>query len=297
MSIELWNLLSLLISSFALFIVFFLIRKEDYYRSDNKSSDFASITSVTVLKNRIDDLELRLMEREERIKELRKEIEEIKKERDARIEYLNNTIDSLRERIAFLENLLYRTNSLTYSSREKIKNADNPVLLITADNLIQKADEIALNKARIVYRRIANATLDKIKNELRRRRMEGKMYRFIVFSSHMSDAGIALYGGEVADSYWLNAHLTYDIDLVILNGCESTTIADNLVGVVGAVISISEKIMNDDAASFLTAFWREFSDGLSLREAFNKSKEMNPSISSFVDLQVDGKKDFYFSGD
>lgn len=298
MNIDVWVALPILLSALALVIVLFaLFQRKSQYTNGNGYSNTPS-QGMSVLKSKLDDLEIRLMERDERIKELRREVDEIKKERDATIEAQNQTIATLRERVSFLERLLYQTRNVNTTDFYDESVSVNPqTLLITSDDMIQKADEIALNRARVNYRRITNATVDKIRDEFRRRRSEGRMYKYLVFSAHMSERGIQLAENNILDPYWLNTNLSKDVELVILNGCESISIADKLAGVVNNVISVSEKVDNEDAASFLTAFWKSFVSGKDINDAFQHAKSTNPSMSPFVDLQYGGEREVHFIGD
>lgn len=281
-SVDIWQTLAVMISLTALILGFIATRKKNLYPSNS------NIDGVAVLLAKIDDLESRISERDTRIKELRNDIDAFKRERDAAFIVQRQVVASLQERIAFLETLLYNVtkNSGEVSTAMEAEIYVTPkTLLITSDSLIQRSDEIALNKARISYRRITEATLEKIDNEFRRRRAENKMYKYLIFSAHMNETGIELADGTILDSYWLGTNLGSDVKLIILNGCSSTKIADDLVGIANYVISMTENIGNNDAATFLTMFWRRFKHGDTLLTAYMAAKQSVPNAASFIDIQ------------
>lgn len=253
----------LIILGFSVFI--FLLGISSIY---NRKSNGTNGVSALVLK--IDEKDKLIAGYEEEIAK-----------RDIMINRQDREIISYVNRIHYLEAMLEDRDM----DKEKMNYARPDLLLVTTVDDIQQTDEISLNRAGVNYRRLSKADKTALDDELRRRRQEDALYKYIVFSGHMSDEGMYMADGDILDSYWLNSNLA-GVKLVILNGCESTTIASDLVGVVDYVISMSEKIPNKVAGGFLWAFWNAMKEEKSIPGAFGIAKAYEPSAAPYIDLLI-----------
>lgn len=246
------------------FFMFILGISSVYNRKNNGTN------GVTILVSKIDEKDKLIAAYEEEIAR-----------RDIVIQRQDKEIVSYVNRIHYLEQVI---EDADMDSRV-VDFARPDLLLVTTIDDIQQTDEIALNRAGVNYRRIARADRNAVEAELRRRRQEDALYRHVVFSGHMNDAGMYMADGEILDAYWFNMNLP-GVKLVIFNGCESTAIASDLVGVVDYVISMSEKIPNKVAGGFLWAFWNAMKDSKSIPAAFGVAKAYEPTAAPYIDLLI-----------
>ena len=236
------------------------------YRTTNDGNG-----GVYALVNKLD-------ERDSAIAKLKKENAESGAESELLVDRLNGENAVLINKVALMQAIIDEDHSHKEFDRPKL-------LLISTTESMQRTDEMALNRADVYYRRIVNANKVDIENELRRRRQEGFMYDYIVITAHMCSEGIMMQDGSILEPYWLNVNL-FDIKLLILNGCESTEIAGELVGVVDYVISMTEKVPNKVAGSFLFAFWDKIRQGDDILSAYGYAKVVEPSVAPYVDLLI-----------
>lgn len=227
-----------------------------------------------------------------KINRLEQEIKEkdlIVKSLEQQVEFYSERSLSLERRVSELERLIYSGERHEFTSsgtdiNHSLRNQMTELLLIVSDRTIQMDDEIALNKARIPYRRIISATQQKILEELRRRRRERAMYRYVMFSAHSTPEGIYMADGTKLDTYWMNANLS-GVDILYLNGCSTVKIGDDLIGVANHVISITEDVESKIAASFAEVFWYEVQNGAEPADAFVTALTVEPSMRPYVDFR------------
>lgn len=206
------------------------------------------------------------------------EKDEIIEEQKRRITFYTKQLEDVESRVRDLELILFGKNM----DKPKETFTYNPtLLLITTDQYIQKQDEIALNKSGIEYRIVIEATQNSIEAELRRARQQKMHYKYVMFSGHASKLGWKLADGTLLDSYWMNQNLT-DVEILYLNGCESTAIADDLVNVANYVISMSQNIPTKTAQSFSEMFWAGIVNGKSPNDSFAEAQLVEPSVKSYA---------------
>lgn len=202
---------------------------------------------------------------------------------EAQTRKINFYIDQLKtveNRLKDLESMIYRTGG---------KEADGSylqqeLLLIAVDPIIQRQDEIALNKSKMDFHRVINATQDKIEQQLRRARQNRAMYKYIMFSGHADRNGLKMSDSTYLDSYWLNQNMS-GVEILYLNGCETTSMADDLVGIVSCVISMDEKIPTRVAQSFAEIFWTGIASNKSPQEAFDDAANVEPTAKAYATIR------------
>lgn len=198
---------------------------------------------------------------------------------------LERRIEEMETRIRDLEQMLYGAHmfrAVDVNKESRYKEPDT--LLISSDPYIQQLDEIALKKAGVNYRRISVPTLDKIEQEIRRAKQRGERYKNIMISGHASEQGYKLTNGEYIDGYWLNQHLG-GTEILFLNGCKTSSIADSVIDIIPCVISLLEDVETLVAQSFAEIFWRGIIDGDGVSESFANAIDTEPTIKPYAYLR------------
>lgn len=285
---ELWATISIALSIvvpvISILWVFYYISRKNFITGESDSSQtFAYLTQrVTALEKENVKLHALVEGMRDALNNAGVVTQEIKNTRDEKIKQLTQEVNELKQRILYLEGLLYSTSTVPNGISSKYE-----ILIIGGNDKFLQTDENALQKARLEHRytRIASATKAKIDAELRRRRHNNMMYKYVIISAHMSKAGVFLADGTTLDGYWLARNLQ-GVDLLYLNGCESVDVADIVHGVTNYVISMMETVPDSVAGSFAYAFWRKIEEGDSVEDAFNYALNVEPAASPYVDLQM-----------
>lgn len=195
---------------------------------------------------------------------------------------LSERVEVLESRVRDLELILYG-KSMRGSIDISILNPE--LLLIASDSYFQRQDEVALNKAKMPYRRIVDATQEKIERELRRARRQKSMFKYIIFSGHSDENGIKMADGTYLDGYWMNQNLL-GVEIVLLAGCKTTHVADSMVNIVNNVISMNENISANASQSFSEVFWTNINDHGDVEKAFTEAVAVEPSIRPYIHIST-----------
>jgi len=166
---------------------------------------------------------------------------------------------------------------------EKLILPFHPLLLVMGDQQAGQIDEAAIMRARISYRRLQDCTAQGLDEELRRRRLDGTLYRWVLISAHMGPDGIML-GPDVVNREWLLRRLQ-DVQILFLNGCENVKVADGLAGLVDWIVVVYERIDGRDAGDFCYAFWNGIAAGEVPELAFRRALIEVPQVSPYVDIR------------
>lgn len=267
MSLELWSAIAIIVSLLFLVLLFFLISKRD----EAEKSDRA-LQKIVELLDKVNQLEQDV---------LQKQI--IIQENDAKYNALLHRVKEIEARNQELELYLYR---LRQDGLDKNNITPTPrLLLITPDPYTQQKDEIALTKAGINYRRIAGATIDRVEQELRRARQQRRMYEYIMISGHANEAGFVMSDDVIVDSYWMNQNFA-GVEILFLNGCKTTQVADDVINVADCVISLLEPIPTRVAQSFAESFWSGIEQDMTPQQAFDDALNIEPSIRPYADIRL-----------
>jgi hypothetical protein len=195
-----------------------------------------------------------------------------------RIRELEKTLTTLRTKIQEME--------IKPLSSAKASPYHVPLLHIVGSWEFGEADAKALRRAQVRFKRIQGATLELIDAELRRRRLSDSLYMWVLISAHMGPEGVFLESlEEVVPPDWWNENLI-GVEVVFLNGCKSLVIADNLVGLVPAVISLGDNVTDVDATAFAFAFWRRMKEGETAGHAFRAAIDDVPQVAEFADIRI-----------
>ncbi len=240
-------------------------RNNGYVSAEARLSQIVEKLEKEVARQKtvIDDLEERW------IKSLQSEAEA-----NRRIRELEGTLAQVRARVAELE-----------AKGGQAVGYYVPLLHIEGNAKFGNSDRVALHKAEIRFKRLTGATRQTIESEIRRRRLDGTLYKWAIISAHMGDAGVLLEASaDMVPPVWWNEHLG-GLDVVFLNGCSSLVVADDLAGLVEVVVSLGEEVGNKDAADFAYAFWRRVKNGDDPGQAFESAINEVPAISEFADIR------------
>lgn len=134
--------------------------------------------------------------------------------------------------------------------------ADTQLLVVTgSDHLLEMDVAMVRAVARTTglrYQHIAHATRADLEAHLRRARSLGRPIPWVHMACHVSHAGV-LFADGLGDGAWLSSVLM-GVEVLLIAGCNGDRVGDWLA-VVPYVITLSDKISHDDAATLTHHFW------------------------------------------
>lgn len=194
--------------------------------------------------------------------------------------------DKLRARISETEIKVATTKNELKIVRDQLEEQNlitpivsnlTPVLVAVGSDAKLKVDYASLRGVEantgMSFRRINDATLDKIKIHLDRARKARRPFDKMHLSVHSSPQGLEL-GGYLIDGQEFSEILR-GIKILLIAGCESSQVGDNL-SVVPFVITMTEKVSHEDAAIFTENFWTEIGKDQKPIDAFDIALEYSP---------------------
>lgn len=159
-----------------------------------------------------------------------------------------------------------------------------PLLHICGDSDFCQQDRVQLNRARIPYRALDNATKRDVEDEMQRRREDGTEYLWVLVSAHGKRDGVILSDG-LAQPYWWNQTIDAQTHLAVFANCEGPEVGDALAGVAERVIVMYGSIPTDDAAAFILALFRAKLRNQDADSAFLYARQQVPQIAPYVDIR------------
>lgn len=225
---------------------------------------------------------------EERINDLQRQLsaqrlhyEQQIEELERRIDFLVGELQRAGIHIRDLEKAITQGGKVISKATEYI--AKPLLLLCSLESTNCDADRYALRRAVVSFQRLFNATKSSVAAELRRRRQDGTLYKWLHVAAHADDSGIQLLDG-VADPHWWNEHLE-GIEVVFLAACKTATVADALAGMT-TVIFVLDEITHADAGDFTYAFWRRLKEHSDPRLAYQQAVSEVPQIAEYTDIRT-----------
>ena len=157
---------------------------------------------------------------------------------------------------------------------------DQPILLICTGDDSALAIDLAMMrrvqmKTGMPFHRIVSVTRDTFDAYLRRERSLGRQVKYLHLSVHANSNGVQFADGEV-DGNWLSERLS-GVEVLLLAGCEGDTVGDWL-GVVPYVVTLSEAITHEDAATLTQHFWTGIGNGLKPSDALERALTLCPPV-------------------
>lgn len=235
--------------------------------------------------------EQKIAELKQDMDEQRERYESIKRADDERIHALEGRVTFLIEelqnkgiRVRDLEKVIAEKSMNSPSLRLMEESASgNDLLVVCGDTAMCELDRRALRRANVRFKRTVNATKAEIVSELRRRRQDNNMYKWMHVSSHANKEGVHLVDG-IAEPAWWNENVT-GVDVIFLAACQTSAVADELAGL-ACVVFVKEDIDTQDAADFTYAFWRRMNEHGDPRRAYAQAVKEVPQVDEYTDIRT-----------
>ncbi len=125
------------------------------------------------------------------------------------------------------------------------------------------------------YHHIANATRADLETSLRRARSLGRPITWVHLACHASHAGV-LFADGLGDGAWLSSVLM-GVEVLLIAGCNGDRVGDWLA-VIPYVITLSDAISHDDAATLTRHFWEELARKETPTAALAKAMARCPQV-------------------
>ena len=236
-----------------------------------------------LVKNRYQKISKYIKMEDLEVLKLREQVRQLEKEVEALKITINVLLECIKEANIQIPNTPVPVPVIT----PVFKAVSRPVLLVYGDSAFGEADRNAMRRAGVSFFRLVDGNLEKLRDELQRRRSEGRLYDVVHFSAHGVDDFIVL-GTEKVDAMRLSDVLN-GVRCVFLATCNNQEVADKMVGIVKYVVTIYEEINSDDAANFTYEFYKRYKVDMDVEAAFTGAMSVMPNISEFVDLRIGGK--------
>ncbi len=179
-----------------------------------------------------------------------------------------------------LEELEVNVGSLEGS---QLLTKQKATLLVMGDSAFGEEDRNALRRAGVLFHRLVGGGFIELREELQRKRQEGRQYKIIHISSHAGREGIQ-FSDEIVSGRKLSDILD-GVELLFLASCSNINVADEVLGVVKEVVVVYEEIDSEQMQVFVYNFYNELKKDFDILKSFNKALELTPSVSEFVDLR------------
>jgi hypothetical protein len=156
------------------------------------------------------------------------------------------------------------------------------------DDAMLEVDLAALRKVQtqtnLRLSRLLPVSKASLERTLDRHRAAGTPVKYLHLAIHSGPEGLVFSDG-IASGLWLSQHLA-GVEIAVLAGCSGDQVAD-LLGVVPAVISMREEVLNREASKFTALFWTAVGQGLNANEAFERAIKLAPTaVAEFVELHL-----------
>lgn len=214
-------------------------------------------------------LETEILLWKEKVSELQKELLEERRRSSMLLEELNK----LKGRVSSLEEY----NEVIMLTKEKA------TLLVMGDSQFGMADRNALRRAGILFHRLIDGSFSSLREELQRKRNEGRQYKVIHISSHADETGIQFSDGKYSGNDI--SDILDGVELLFLASCSNVNVSDNILGVVPNIVVVYEEVNTKDMESFVYEFYNELKLDFNILKSFNAAVSKVPSVSEIVDFR------------
>lgn len=228
----------------------------------NSKEQIAMITlqsEIIAWKARVSELERLLEEERRRYLSLEKQFAELK-----------FNLDMLEMNVKSLE-------GSTLLTKQKA------TLLVMGDGAFGETDRNALRRAGILFHRLVDGSFQSLKEELQRKRQEGRQYKVVHISSHAGKEGVQFSDGVISGNELSN--ILDGVELLFLASCSNINISDDILGIVKKIIVVYENIDNESMQNFVFNFYNNLKIDFDIEKSFNVAISLTPEVSEFVDLR------------
>jgi hypothetical protein len=222
---------------------------------------------------------LRELELEREIAKLRHELEKLREELYESSRRESSALLQVNELRMSVQNLVTELDGVRQAQAQLSQAVHSRRLLLVLGS--ERRVNVDLAAARAVRRqtgldfvRVQDATAETIERHLDRARALGRPFDYVHIAAHGDRQGVEL-GGQLVTWDWLSGVLD-GVQVLVVAACESTILADWL-GVVPYVVSVSERVENEDAGRFAQAFWMEIGRGVAPAEAYDRALARCPA--------------------
>lgn len=229
-----------------------------------QSSKMKEVTAeLTTVKGQVSYLLGQLVVAEKKIRESEEENSRLR----IKILSLETTVESLTKRVEEEE-------------IHKFEDENSPLLVVVGSDEDLELDLASLRAVQtdtgMGFRRITDATLEKVVQRMNRARINGRPYDKMHMSVHSGPEGSGVYLGKELVTGVELSEIMKGIKILLIAGCEGGSIGD-VLGVVPFVVTISEEVSHGDAALFSRAFWTQIGKKRKPDDALRLALQFAPS--------------------
>jgi hypothetical protein len=156
-------------------------------------------------------------------------------------------------------------------------------LLVMGDGSFGETDRNALRRAGVLFHRLTDGSFQGLKEELQRKRQEGRQYKVVHISSHAGKEGVQFSDGVISGTELSN--VIDGVELLFLASCSNISISDDILGVVKNIVVVYENIENESMQNFVFNFYNNLKNDFDIVKSFNVAISLTPDVSEFVDLR------------
>lgn len=248
-------------------LLFIVLRwRPDMLRFDPsvQSSRMKEVTAeLSTVKGQVSYLLGQLVVAEKKIRESEEENSKLK----IKILSLETTVESLTKRVEEEE-------------MHKFEGENSPLLVVVGSDEDLELDLASLRAVQtdtgMGFRRVTDATLEKVVQRMNRARINGRPYDKMHMSVHSGPEGSGVYLGKELVTGVELSEIMKGIKILLIAGCEGGSIGD-VLGVVPFVVTISEEVSHGDAALFSRAFWTQIGKKRKPDDALRLALQLAPS--------------------
>lgn len=198
-----------------------------------------------------------------------------------RIKDTENENGKLKIKVASLEGMIeYLTKQVEGEETIDKSSEESPLLVVIGSDVDLEIDLAALRAVQtetgMGFRRITDATLEKVVQRLNRARINGRPYDKMHMSVHTGPEGSGAYLGKQLVTGLELSEVMKGIKILLIAGCEGGSIGD-VLGVVPYVVTISEEVSHGDASLFSRAFWTQIGKKKKPDDALILALQLSPS--------------------
>lgn len=209
----------------------------------------------------------------------------------ARVSELERLLEEERRRYSLLEKQFAELKINIEKIELNVKSLEGSALLtkqkatllVMGDSSFGETDRNALRRAGVLFHRLTDGSFQELKEELQRKRQEGRQYKVVHISSHAGKEGI-LFSDDIVSGSELS-NILDGVELLFLASCSNISISDDILGIVKKIVVVYENIDNESMQNFVFNFYNNLKIDFDVEKSFNVAISLTPEVSEFVDLR------------